>query len=116
MAKLTHLFYVLGYFCRNGLLQHFPFFVFQTAQSYKVYVDGQHNLPAPDVVTSSASVNLNASLHPVHIVNVKVKENVEEKLRYVETTQCSRHLLHLCCKTGNAHNSSKDYLFSIIRG
>ncbi|KAM7433938.1 hypothetical protein ABFA07_015914 [Porites harrisoni] len=51
------------------------------AQSYKVYVDEQDNLPTPEVVTSTSSMNVNASMDPVHILMMKNRQPVEEKLR-----------------------------------
>ena len=49
-----------------------------------MYVDEQDNLPTPEVVTSKSSMNVNASMDPVHILMMKNRQPVEEKLRYVE--------------------------------
>ena len=49
-----------------------------------MYVDEQDNLLTPEVVTSTSSMDVNASMDPVHILMMKNRQPVEEKLRYVE--------------------------------
>lgn len=46
-------------------------------------VDGRANLPEQEVVTSSTSMDLNASLDPVHVFMTTDVEYQEEKLRLV---------------------------------
>ena len=80
-----------------------------------MYVDEQDNLPTPEVVTSTSSMNVNASMDPVHILMMKNRQPVEEKLRYVEknspdvTTKKEFFLLPLSTAGRGGTSRQRDY-------